>query len=113
MAFFTTNTNAPEKPVHNEPITVDYSTNKEILNATVPTLDELHVKYRPVTFDEMIGQEELVKSLQSVLAQPNPPHAYLFTGESGCGKTTLARIISHELGIEPESVMEAESKAAR
>lgn len=57
-----------------------------------------HIKHRPKTFDEFIGNRSTVKSLQSVLASDSPPHVFLFTGSSGTGKTTLARIVKTELG---------------
>jgi DNA polymerase-3 subunit gamma/tau len=57
-----------------------------------------HLKYRPKTFDEFIGNRSTIISLQSVLNSDSPPHTFLFTGESGCGKTTLAKIVANELG---------------
>ncbi len=51
-------------------------------------------KYRPVTFKEMLGQENLVKILQNAAIQNKISHAYLFAGPRGTGKTTLARLIA-------------------
>lgn len=56
----------------------------------------LHVKYRPTTLKQVVGQDPVVRSLQDVLASKTPGHVYLFTGPSGCGKTTLARILAAE-----------------
>jgi DNA polymerase III subunit gamma/tau len=62
----------------------------------------LAVKYRPTSFDEVIGQKEVVKSLKAT----NGAHSYLFTGPSGCGKTTLARIVAGKLGNKALNIIE-------
>lgn len=63
-----------------------------------PAADEpLHVKYRPTTFDHLIGQDAAVASIEEALKKATRPHAFLLTGPSGCGKTTIARIIAREL----------------
>jgi DNA polymerase-3 subunit gamma/tau len=69
----------------------------------------LYHKYRPRSFDEMSGNEDVLTVLQADLAKDSRPHAYLFHGPSGCGKTTLARIIATELGCEQENFHEVDS----
>jgi len=59
--------------------------------------ESLHIKYRPTTLDEVVGQDHITKSLGQ-LFKKTVPHAFLFTGNAGCGKTTLARIVAAELG---------------
>jgi DNA polymerase-3 subunit gamma/tau len=54
-------------------------------------------KYRPIDFIEVIGNVEIVNALSAAVRGPNCPHAYLFTGSAGIGKTTLARIIAKEV----------------
>ncbi|MCI5825237.1 MAG: DNA polymerase III subunit gamma and tau, partial [Arcanobacterium sp.] len=54
----------------------------------------LYRRYRPETFQEVIGQEHVIKPLMAALAAGNTTHAYLFSGPRGCGKTTSARILA-------------------
>lgn len=58
---------------------------------------ELYKKYRPSKLSEIVGQDEAVASLKGMLAQNKLPHTILFTGPSGVGKTTLARILKNRL----------------
>ncbi len=51
-------------------------------------------KWRPRRFDQLVGQEHVVRALSNALAQGRLHHAYLFTGTRGVGKTTLARILA-------------------
>ena len=54
-------------------------------------------KYRPQTFEEVIGQEHITKTISKSIAQKKIAHAYLFSGAHGVGKTSLARIIAKAL----------------
>ena len=58
----------------------------------------LHLDYRPQALDEFYGNENVVKALDDLLKRKDDiPHTFLFTGPSGTGKTTLARIIKEEI----------------
>lgn len=57
-------------------------------------------KYRPRTFQEMIGQEHVLQALVNALNLKRLHHAYLFTGTRGVGKTTIARILAKCLNCE-------------
>lgn len=57
-------------------------------------------RYRPKTFEEVIGQQSIVKLLKNSLSSKKIPHAFLFTGIRGTGKTTTARILSRALNCE-------------
>ncbi|MGC6488736.1 MAG: DNA polymerase III subunit gamma/tau [Planctomycetota bacterium] len=57
-------------------------------------------RFRPQTFDELVGQEEVLQSLRRALEQGRVPHAFLFTGSRGVGKTTSARILARCLNCE-------------
>ena len=57
-------------------------------------------RFRPQTFGEMVGQDEVLQSLRVALAQHRIPHAFLFSGSRGVGKTTSARILARCLNCE-------------
>lgn len=57
----------------------------------------LHTDYRPKTFKFFIGNKDVVDSLKAILQREEVPPAFLFTGQGGTGKTTMANIIRHSL----------------
>lgn len=72
----------------------------------------LALKYRPKSLDEMVGNGETIEILRNLLsgrANQPVPHSILFHGETGCGKTTLARIIAAELGAKGADIREIDS----
>ncbi len=60
----------------------------------------LYRRYRPETFDEVIGQEHVTEPLKRAIVNNRVNHAYLFSGPRGCGKTTSARILARCLNCE-------------
>ena len=60
----------------------------------------LYQKYRPQTFAEVVGQENVVKTLQNEIISGSISHAYLFCGPKGTGKTSVARILAKAINCE-------------
>jgi len=77
--------------------------------------EALPLKYRPDTFDDVVGNEGAVNSMKSILKKERNkiPKAWLFTGEPGCGKTSLARILSYELGCSRMDFQEYNASSTR
>jgi DNA polymerase-3 subunit gamma/tau len=64
---------------------------------TVMSYVVLARKYRPRSFEQMVGQDAVVRALTNALEQQRLHHAYLFTGTRGIGKTTVSRILAKSL----------------
>lgn len=73
----------------------------------------LYRKYRPETFDDVIGQDHVVSVLKKSLKEGKIAHAYLLTGTRGIGKTTIARIIARELGTSANDIYEIDAASNR
>lgn len=76
-------------------------TTAEIIAASAPATGQayrvLARKYRPKTFDELIGQDALVRTLTNAIQSGRIAQAFMLTGVRGVGKTTTARIIARAL----------------
>ena len=73
----------------------------------------LYRKYRPQTFAEVRDQDHITTVLKGVIVKGNIPHALLFSGTRGTGKTTLARIFAKEIGTSPIDLYEIDAASNR
>ena len=69
----------------------------------------LYRKYRPKTFKDVVGQGHVISALQGALKEGTSAHAYLFYGSRGTGKTSVARILAHELGASDSDIHEIDA----
>lgn len=69
----------------------------------------LYQKHRPKTLQGIYGNKALVNSLSNILYEKNKPHVFLLHGPTGCGKTTIGRIIANELGCTGSDFNEIDS----
>ena len=69
----------------------------------------LYRKYRPQKFKEILGQDHIVKVLESSIENGNIAQAYIFAGSRGTGKTSAARIFAKEIGTTPNDVSEIDA----
>jgi len=69
----------------------------------------LYRKYRPQKFSEVLGQDHIVKVLESSIALNRLSHAYIFSGSRGTGKTSVARILAHEIGTSANDISEIDA----
>lgn len=73
----------------------------------------LYRKYRPQSFAEVRNQEHIVSVLEGAIAKQSIPHALLFAGTRGTGKTTLARLFAKALGVSEIDVYEIDAASNR
>ena len=72
----------------------------------------LYRKYRPQTFDDVVGQPHVTRTLRNAVREGSLAHAYLFTGPRGTGKTTTARILAKALLCEKGPTPEPDDTCA-
>jgi len=73
----------------------------------------LYRKYRPQTFEEVVGQDHITSVLAQSIQNKRFAHAYLFSGSRGTGKTSVARIFARELGTEEHDLYEMDAASNR
>ena len=69
-------------------------------------MSELYKEFRPSVFEDVKGQKRAVSLLENYIQNKDLPHALLFTGDSGTGKTTLARIVGSEISCSKQEFIE-------
>ncbi|MBW3540493.1 MAG: DNA polymerase III subunit gamma/tau [Planctomycetes bacterium] len=67
------------------------------MNAALPAYTAMARRFRPQTFDAVVGQQHVAQALKNAIAASRVAHAYLFTGARGVGKTSMARILAKAL----------------
>src|SRR3978361_1671792 len=76
--------------------------------AAPATADDAYVvlarKYRPRTFEDLIGQQAMVRTLKNAFASGRIAHAFMLTGVRGVGKTTTARLLARALNYQTETI---------
>jgi len=73
----------------------------------------LYRKYRPKTFAEVLGQDHIVRVLESSVEMNKVSHAYLFVGSRGTGKTSVARIFATSIGVSINDLYEIDAASNR
>lgn len=73
----------------------------------------LYRKYRPKSFDEVLGQDHIVTILKNAVKLGRVSHAYLFAGPRGTGKTSVARILAKEIGCADVDLIEIDAASSR
>jgi DNA polymerase-3 subunit gamma/tau len=64
----------------------------------------LYLKWRPRTWDEVVGQEHIIQTLKNAIGGGRVAHAYLFSGPRGTGKTTTARLLAKAVNCQADSL---------
>jgi DNA polymerase III subunit gamma/tau len=72
----------------------------------------LYRKWRPATFDQVVGQEHITRTLRNAVAAGRIGHAYLLSGPRGTGKTTMARLLAKAANCRHEDPSDGRATSA-
>ena len=86
---------------------------RSALRGIIRVMGVFYRKYRPQVFEEVIGQDHIVKVLKGAVSLGNISHAYLYSGSRGTGKTSMARILARALGTTPNDLFEMDAASNR
>jgi DNA polymerase-3 subunit gamma/tau len=81
----------------------------------VPSMLSLYRRHRPRTFDQVVGQEHIVRTLRNAIELGKVHHAYLFVGSRGTGKTSMAKLLACAMNAEggPSATFDPDNQRAR
>src|SRR5438045_6285945 len=77
-----------------------------------PPMLSLYRRHRPRTFDQVVGQEHIVRTLRNAIELDKVHHAYLFVGSRGTGKTSMAKLLACALNAEGGARVDFDPDAA-
>ena len=80
---------------------------KTMADSTASNNQPIITKYRPISFEEVLGNELMIKVLKDAIRSASTPHLYLFEGPTGVGKSTLAYIVARELNANVQELCAA------
>src|SRR5580692_7802687 len=101
---FTLDAEAPDAPAERDTATADMFGAAPAAAAPSAAYTVIARKYRPRTFEDLIGQEAMVRTLKNAFATGRIAHAFMLTGVRGVGKTTTARLLARALNYESDTV---------
>jgi DNA polymerase-3 subunit gamma/tau len=103
---FSLDADGQEPPAERDTATTDMFGGAPAPAAETAAYTVIARKYRPKTFEDLIGQEAMVRTLKNAFATGRIAHAFMLTGVRGVGKTTTARLLARALNYESETVHE-------
>src|ERR1700729_1851388 len=102
---FTLDADAPDAPAERDTATADmFGEAAPPTAAPSAAYTVIARKYRPRTFEDLIGQEAMVRTLKNAFASGRIAHAFMLTGVRGVGKTTTARLLARALNYANDEI---------
>jgi len=101
---FTLDAEADPAPAERDDATADMFGARAVAPRPAAAYTVIARKYRPKSFEDLIGQEAMVRTLKNAFASGRIAHAFMLTGVRGVGKTTTARLLARALNYESETI---------